>query len=103
MDRPSPWKDLRGGVLLGDDHFVARCTDQLSMQQYIGEIPKNQRLVHRPTLEDLFCGLEGRPAQQQSAAEAHLRWGYTLKQIAELLGVHYATVSRMVKAGQEKL
>ncbi len=103
MDRPSPWKDLRGGVLLGDDRFVARFTDQLSMQETIGEIPKNQRLVHRPTLEDLFCGLEGRPAQQQSATEAHLRWGYTLKQIAELLGVHYATVSRMVKAGKEKL
>jgi len=100
MDRPSPWTELRGGVLLGDDRFVARFIDRLSMQEFAGEIPKNQRLAHRPPLEDLFCAREGRSEQQQAAAEAHLRWGYTQKQIADLLGIHYATVSRMVKAGE---
>jgi IS30 family transposase len=29
--------------------------------------------------------------------EAHLQYGYTLKEIAEYIGVHYSTVSRAIK------
>jgi DNA-binding MarR family transcriptional regulator len=29
--------------------------------------------------------------------EAHLQYGYTLKDIAEYIGVHYSTVSRTIK------
>ena len=29
--------------------------------------------------------------------EAHLQYGYTLKDIAEYIGVHYPTVSRVIK------
>jgi len=29
--------------------------------------------------------------------EAHLQYGYTLKDIAEFIGVHYTTVSRVIK------
>jgi len=29
--------------------------------------------------------------------EAHLQYGYTLKDIAEYIGVHYATVSKAIK------
>jgi DNA-binding MarR family transcriptional regulator len=29
--------------------------------------------------------------------EAHLQYGYTLKEIAEYIGLHYTTVSRAIK------
>ena len=29
--------------------------------------------------------------------EAHLQYGYTLKDIAEYIGVHYTTVSKVIK------
>jgi DNA-binding MarR family transcriptional regulator len=29
--------------------------------------------------------------------EAHLQYGYTLKDIAEYIGIHYTTVSRVIK------
>jgi len=29
--------------------------------------------------------------------EAHLQYGYSLKDIAEYIGVHYTTVSRVIK------
>jgi len=29
--------------------------------------------------------------------EVHLQYGYTLKDIAEYIGIHYATVSRAIK------
>jgi putative transposase len=34
--------------------------------------------------------------------KAHIDCGYTLKEIADLLHVHYATVSRAVKRGEKK-
>jgi DNA-binding MarR family transcriptional regulator len=29
--------------------------------------------------------------------EAHLKYGYTSKEIAEYIGVHYTTVSRVIR------
>jgi DNA-binding MarR family transcriptional regulator len=33
---------------------------------------------------------------------AHLSYGYTLKEIADHMGLHYTTVSKAVKAFDEK-
>jgi len=35
--------------------------------------------------------------------EAHLQYGYTLKDIAEYIGVHYTTVSRVIKKIEGKM
>jgi DNA-binding MarR family transcriptional regulator len=35
--------------------------------------------------------------------EAHLQYGYTLKEIAEYIGVHYTTVSRTIKKMSGKM
>lgn len=37
-----------------------------------------------------------RQQRSQRTAEAHIAYGYTLKEIADFLGVHYATVSEAV-------
>jgi len=34
--------------------------------------------------------------------EAHVRYGYTLKDIAGYIGVYYTTVSRAIKSHREK-
>ena len=34
--------------------------------------------------------------------EAHLQYGYILKDIVEYIGVHYTTVSRAIKKVEEK-
>jgi DNA-binding MarR family transcriptional regulator len=36
-------------------------------------------------------------SKDQVMYEAHLQYGYTLKEIAEYIGVHYSTVSRAIK------
>ena len=35
--------------------------------------------------------------------EAHLQYGYTLKEIAEYIGVHYSTVIRAIKKMRGKI
>ena len=40
---------------------------------------------------------KGKKSRDQAMYEAHLQYGYTLKDIAEYIGVHYTTVSRVIK------
>ena len=92
--QPSPWEDLRGGVLLGEEGFIDRFQSQLSGKRGLKEIPKSQRLVHRPPLEGLLADTLERTS---AAREAHIDWGYTLKEIASYWGIHYATDCRMLQ------
>jgi len=94
FEHPSPWTNLRGGVLLGEEGFFDRFQPQLSQKKGLEEVPKSQRLAHRPQLEDLLVDSAERPS---AAREAHIVWGYTLKEIARHWGIHYSTVSRMIR------
>lgn len=75
--------------------FQSRLSEKKSQE----EIPRCQRLLHRPSLDELLATETGYPAL--AARDAHVEWGYTLKEIAEYWEVHYSTVSRLVKKGEE--
>lgn len=92
----SPWDDLRGGLLLGGEEFVERFQPLLSERRNFEEIPRTQRLAHRPSLERLLADAQDGPSRTLAARVAHIDWGYTLKEIAGIWGVHYSTVSRMI-------
>ena len=50
----------------------------------------------RPPLNEIFkC--KGKKSKDQAIHEAHLQYSDTLKDIAEYIGVHYTTVSRVIK------
>jgi len=58
----------------------------------------------RPPLNEIFK-YKDKKAKVQAIYKARLHYGYTLKDIAEYIGVHYTTVSRAVKknwGGDEK-
>lgn len=87
-DQPSPWDNLGGGVLLGDEEFVDRFQPHLSEQRDFEEIPRAQRFAHRPTLANLLT--TNLCHRTEAARQAHVDWGYTLKEIAQFWGIHYA-------------
>jgi DNA-directed RNA polymerase specialized sigma subunit len=62
------------------------------------EIPRAQRHAVRPTLKQAFGRVkpEQRATRDRLVATLHLKHGYTQAQIAAHLGLHYATVSRIV-------
>lgn len=97
IGRESPWGELRGQVLLGTEAFVKALAPRLEEARDAIETPRSQRLAHRPALQHLLAGPDGRSRAQRDAAirEAHLRHAYTLGEIARHLGLHYATVSRI--------
>lgn len=92
-EAPSPWAELRGSVFLGGDDFVAHHTSGLPR---LAEVPRSQREPLRPSLATLFSNYgEG------AILPAYRCHGYRLVELAEYLGVHYATVSRRLRSLEE--
>ena len=76
----------------------------LGEQQEVKERPRAQRYPGRPSMLLLFSGIDTGNRQQcgQRIVEAHVTHGYTLKEIADCLGIHYTTVSKIVSKAKDK-
>ncbi len=94
----SPWASLRRQIVLGSAAFLERLSPLLGGRADLKEVPRAQRRVDRPTLAELFSGIEtaSRAERNQWIRDAHLLHGYTLKTIGDHLGLHYTTISRVV-------
>jgi putative transposase len=93
----SPWKDLKGQILLGKEGFLSKFKELIANKESISEIPKHQRYLGRPALSALFAE-KGMLKRKKMMHQSHVKYGYTLKEIADHLGIHYTTVSKAVRA-----
>lgn len=86
---------------IGGKEFIEKIMPILKDKSKLTEIPKRERLVFRPSLEQLLP-LEEKTTKgkrNQAIQSAYIDYGYTLSEIARHLGLHYVTISRIVKAG----
>jgi putative transposase len=102
IPQKSPWKDLKGQFFLGDKDFIEQFN--FPEKDNLKEIPRSQRYANRPGLSHLLSHmtLNNRVELDALLAKAHITYGYTLKELADYLNVHYATVSRAVKRGEKE-
>jgi REP element-mobilizing transposase RayT len=91
----SPWESLVGQVFLGNERFVRRLQAKAGP---LSEVPRSQRTA-RPPLATVFA----RGREEKAIVNAYRKHGYTLKEIADYLGVHYATVSRRLRRAEGQL
>jgi REP element-mobilizing transposase RayT len=91
---PRPWEQLRGQIYLGSEDFIARHQPD----RVIREIPRCQTQAKRPPLQAVF---QRRGAEERMIYVAYRQYGYRLAEIANHLGVHYATVSRRLKQAEQ--
>ena len=84
-----PWEHLRGQIYLGAEEFVKRHAQAAAD---LKEVPRVQRQAAKPPLDEIF-----RTAGSQAIALAYHEHGYRMKEMADFLGVHYATVSRRLR------
>ena len=96
---PSLWEKLRGQVYLGGDAFLKRM-QKLAEQAAIGEIPRVQR---RPLAKPLSHYRDKGTDGKKGMVAAYVTGDYTMQEIAECFGVHYATVSRAVKRAEQNV
>jgi hypothetical protein len=103
ITKETPWKDLKGQIFLGDKEFIEECKRILDVSTDLQEIPRSQRYAERPMLADLLNEEIGRDKTQRDRAinHAHVIYGYTLKEIADHLRVHYTTVSKIMNKDKQ--
>lgn len=92
----SIWKKMKGRGLLGDEQFAEQLGKQLVGKQDLGEIARRERHLSRPSLEKLFDGLHDIKGRNRIIAEAVDQHGYRQGEVADYLGIHYSTVSKIV-------
>jgi len=86
----------RGGIL-GDQTMVARLSSAIEEFAVETEIPREERLAHRPPLESIFDVPSGRDRRDQRIREAYESHRYTTGQIAAHLGLGRSTISRALR------
>ncbi len=88
-------------MFLGSSGFVKKFKGILGKAEMIKEVPKYQRYVARPKIEEIIKG-EGKEARDVSIYNAHIKHDYTLKEIADYFNLHYSTISKVVKNIESK-
>jgi DNA-directed RNA polymerase specialized sigma subunit len=68
-------------------------------RKQIPEIAKSQRFMNRPSLEDIYRSdvLEDKRKRDKSIGEAVFKHGYTQREVADHLGIHFTSVSRILR------
>lgn len=101
----SIWKSLRGQCILGEDDFIEGMRNHIKGKEHIPEISKRQRFLNRLTLTEIFTTevLQSKATRDERIAEAVERYGYSQKQIAVHLGLHFASISRIMRTKEVML
>jgi putative transposase len=93
----SPWAHLRGG-LLGSETFADAMRSRMAEKAEQKEIPRRERFAHRQTLAQVFSPavVADRSLRNARIREACRDMGYLYSEVGRHLGLHCATVSRIV-------
>jgi REP element-mobilizing transposase RayT len=100
----SIWKDVTSQILLGDEVFIEKLLPLVKEKESLKEIPRVQRYLKRPELEEIFKGIsiEDKRIRNEKMFEAVYKWGYKQSEVADYLGVHYSMVSKVVRNSRFK-
>ena len=89
-----PWEKLTGQIYLGSQSFIAKHAYENKKHT---EIPRAQLQAARLSLHQIFAR-----RGKNAIHAAYTQYGYRMREIAEHLGVHYATVSRRLKKFEQE-
>lgn len=90
-----PWDDLRQQIYLGDAAFVERMQGKAAKAADGLSVPKVQRRKPAPPLHKIMAAHADR---NDAIAAAYATGAYSYREIAEHLGIHLATVGRVVRS-----
>ncbi|MBU1043510.1 MAG: transposase [Candidatus Omnitrophica bacterium] len=85
--------------ILGSDDFKQKLSKNIEGKKTIKEISKKQRYIGRPKIEDIFniLGTEKRKEKRNDLIKkAVMEYGYQQKEVARILGMHYASISKIL-------
>lgn len=94
---PSVWAQLQGQIYLGSAAFVEQMQALIETQPNVNEVPLAQRRGPMLPLADYAAQYPRNEAMSRAFLSGH----HTQQAIATYFGVHYTTVSRIIKAHEQ--
>jgi len=98
----SIWKGLKAKSVLGEREFVAMIGELMEGERELPDIPRFQRHINRPSLEELAgeANLSDKEARERFMKSAVNDNGYPQSAVARFLCLHQSTVSRLLGGGE---
>jgi len=90
----SPWESLRNQIYLGNEAFVSEMQEKVEIGSDLSEIPSAQK---RKMVKPIEHYLKIASTRNQGIHFAYQSGGYSMKAIADNLGLHYSSVSKIIK------
>jgi len=82
---------------LGDEHFIEQMNALINGDKDLSEVPSSQRRLLPKRLDEYKAMASTR---NQAIKLAYQSGGYSMKEIADYFGLHYTSVSRIVRYAQ---
>jgi REP element-mobilizing transposase RayT/DNA-binding CsgD family transcriptional regulator len=95
----SPWQALRNQVYLGSEQFVENMQALIDGDKTLTEIPLSQR---RSTPQPINEYEALSTSRNEAIVRAYGSGGYTLQEIGDYFGLHYSTVSGILRSHKSK-
>lgn len=96
------WDDLKAGFIFGGDKFARKINEMIEKDRQSKEIKSMERNPVREPLTAIFSDFISTLDRNEKILTAHRDHGYKIVTIADYLGIHYSTVSHIVKEELEK-
>ena len=97
--QPSPWGLLRNQIYLGSESFVDKMQGLIDSDKMLSEVPSSQ---HRPMPKTLEYYAASSSDRNLAINNAYKSGGYTLKEIGDHFGLHYSTISGIIRDHKSK-
>ena len=92
--RKSPWSQLKRQIYLGNDEFIDEMLKKIDPQMNLIDIPKTQYETERYTLKEIE---QTASTRNEGIQIAYKSGQFSLKEIGDYFGLHYSSVSKIVK------
>lgn len=100
---PSPLSKVKAQILLGSAAFVKKMKQRLLTSVGIKKSVRDKKQLKRPKLSSLFSVKvrKEKSLRNEAIRRAYQEYAYTMAEIADAAQIHFSTVSKVIKMGEQ--
>jgi REP element-mobilizing transposase RayT len=100
---PSPLSKVKSQILLGSPAFVKKMKQRLLSSEGMKKGVRAKKQLRRPSLNTLFPVKirKEKSLRNEAIKHAYQDYGYTMAAIADAAQIHFSTVSKVIKLGEQ--